>query len=159
MSSRLREGKIIIGKFTKRIARGTDLMQKNGFDALILTKPANMFYLTGDSRLCAYIMVTKEGKVAMGVPQTDIADVKQKARADFMNIWESELKQAKEMSTICNDEWCLATESFIDDMHKSLYSISEPRWLSTEDSKRLKDLRAKIRDLYREFAHIKSAHA
>ncbi len=76
-----------------------------------------------------------------------------------MNILESELNQAKEMSTICNDEWCLATESFIDDMHKSLYAISEPRWLSTEDSKQLKDLRAKIRDLYREFAHIKSAHA
>ena len=73
-----------MGVYEKRIARCTDLMQKHGLDALILTKPANMFYLTGDGRLCAYAMVTKEGKVAMGVPQTDIVDVKQSARADFV---------------------------------------------------------------------------
>jgi hypothetical protein len=71
-----------------------------------------------------------------------------------LDILEQELKDAKEMTTICNDEWCTATESYIDDMHKSLYSISEPRWLPKEDSHRLKELRTRIRDLYREFAHV-----
>lgn len=70
--------------FRNRIVRCTDLMQKNDLDALILTKPANMLYLTGDGRLCAYAMVTRKGEVAMGVPQTDIEDVKQSARADFI---------------------------------------------------------------------------
>lgn len=72
-----------------------------------------------------------------------------------LDILTSELKQAKEMSSICNDEWCSVTESFIDDMHKNLYAISEPRWLPSEDSRRLKELRKRIRDLYREFAHVK----
>jgi Xaa-Pro aminopeptidase len=52
-------------------------METAGLEALLLTKPSNMFYLTGDGRLCAYGLVTREGKVALGVPQTDIEDVKQ----------------------------------------------------------------------------------
>ena len=71
-----------------------------------------------------------------------------------LEILDNELKQAREMSTICTDEWCSVTESFIDDMHKNLYAISEPRWLSMEESRRLHDLRKRIRELYREFAHI-----
>jgi len=30
--------------------------------ALLLTKPANMFYLTGDGRLCAYAMITQDSR-------------------------------------------------------------------------------------------------
>ncbi len=67
--------------------------------------------------------------------------------------------KAAEMTSICNDEWCNVTESFIDDMHKSLYAISEPRWLSKEQSDRLKQLRKKVRDIYREFAQVKGGHA
>ena len=44
-------------------------------DILLLNKPANMFYLTGDGRLCSYAMITQDGKVALGVPQTDVEDV------------------------------------------------------------------------------------
>ncbi len=54
-------------------------MKAVNLDVLLLTKPSNMFYLTGDGRLCAYAMVTQEGKVALGVPQTDLEDVKQLA--------------------------------------------------------------------------------
>jgi len=58
------------------------MMQSTGFDVLLLTKPANMFYLTGDGRLCAYAMITQDRKVALGVPQTDIEDVKHIAYCD-----------------------------------------------------------------------------
>jgi Xaa-Pro aminopeptidase len=54
---------------------GSWWMKEAGFNALLLTKPSNMFYLTGDGRLCAYAMITLEGEVAMGVPQTDVEDV------------------------------------------------------------------------------------
>ncbi len=57
-------------------------MKEEGFDALLLTKPANMFYLTGDGRLCAFAIITCDGKVAIGVPQTDIEDVKHAASFD-----------------------------------------------------------------------------
>jgi len=52
--------------YNNRLERCTEFMEKSGLDALILTKPANMFYLTGDGRLCAYAMITSNGKVAMG---------------------------------------------------------------------------------------------
>jgi len=76
-----------------------------------------------------------------------------------LDILTSELKQAKAMTYKCTDEWCTVTESFIDDMHKSLYSICEPSWFPKEESRRLKELRKKTHDLYREFAHIKDRHA
>ncbi|NPV89408.1 MAG: aminopeptidase P family protein [Firmicutes bacterium] len=66
-------------------------MKEEGIDVLILTKPSNMFYLTGDSRLCAFAMVTQEGKVALGMPQTDIDDVKQLARFDHLVGFEDEV--------------------------------------------------------------------
>lgn len=77
--------------YEKRVNRCLDLMKKHSINALILTKPSNMFYLTGDGRLCAYVMVTEEGKVAMGVPQTDIEDVKKNARADFVAGFDDEV--------------------------------------------------------------------
>lgn len=51
-------------------------MKAAGIDVLLLTKRSNTFYLTGDGRLCAYAMITQKGKVALGVPQTDVKDVK-----------------------------------------------------------------------------------
>ncbi len=62
--------------FQNRLEQCSHLMEEVGLDVLILTKPSNMFYLTGDGRLCAYAMVNKSGKVALGVPQTDVEDVK-----------------------------------------------------------------------------------
>lgn len=98
--------------------------------------------------------------------QKDMEDAMLFAHQNFMdnlekslNILDTELKEAKEMTSICNDEWCTVTESFIDDMHKNLYSISEPRWLPQEESHRLKKLRTRIRDMYRDFAHLQGGHA
>jgi Xaa-Pro aminopeptidase len=77
--------------FRERISRACDLMENHGLDVIILTNPANMFYLTGDGRLCAYAMVTREGKVAIGVPQTDIKDVQARATLDHIVGFEDEV--------------------------------------------------------------------
>lgn len=68
--------------YSQRIAKCGDHMRHMGIDVLLLTKPANMFYLTGDGRLCAYAMITKDGKVALGVPVTDVEDVRKRAYHD-----------------------------------------------------------------------------
>ncbi len=68
--------------FQKRLEKCSSLMEGESLDALLLTKPANMFYLTGDGRLCAYAMITKDGMVALGVPKTDVEDVKKYASFD-----------------------------------------------------------------------------
>ena len=57
--------------YQERLKKCCQLMKEATIDILLLTKPANMFYLTGDGRLCSYAMITQEGKVALGVPQTD----------------------------------------------------------------------------------------
>lgn len=59
-----------MSKYEERVKRATRLMEEDSIDVLLLSKPANMFYLTGDGRLCAYAMVTRDGKAALGVPMT-----------------------------------------------------------------------------------------
>jgi Xaa-Pro aminopeptidase len=66
-------------------------MKNEGLDVLLLTKPANMFYLTGDGRLCAYAMITRQGKVALGVPKTDLDDVRENAYFDKIEGFEDEV--------------------------------------------------------------------
>lgn len=65
-----------------------------------------------------------------------------------INLLDKDIAEAAEMSEICTDEWCTATEHVIDDLHKSLYSISEPRGSSEDVSHRLGALRHRLRDLY-----------
>ena len=67
---------------------------------------------------------------------------------------EQDLKEGKEMLDICTDEWCRATEHYIDDIGNALFSISEPRWASQEDSKRIKDLKRRLHDIYEEYKSI-----
>jgi len=57
-------------------------MKEAGLDAILLTKPQNMLYLVGDGRLCAFTIVTKEGLTFVGVPKTDLEDVKQSCASD-----------------------------------------------------------------------------
>src|SRR5512143_1890816 len=75
----------------QRLEKCSRLMQKAGLDTLLLTKPANMFYLTGDGRLCAYAMITQDGKVALGVPITDVEDVKALAQHDVIAGFDDEV--------------------------------------------------------------------
>ncbi len=75
----------------ERVKRAGRLMGEAGIDVLLLTKAANMFYLTGDGRLCAYAMITRDGGVALGVPQTDVEDVSAVARFDRIVGFENEV--------------------------------------------------------------------
>ncbi len=67
-------------------------MNEEGLDVLLLAKPANMFYLTGDGRLCAFAMITKDGEAALGVPQTDVDDVKRYAKSGSITGFEDEVE-------------------------------------------------------------------
>lgn len=77
--------------YRKRLETCGHHMQKARLDVLLLTKPANLSYLTGDGRLCAYAMITQGGKVALGVPSTDVEDVKALAHFDHIVGFEDEV--------------------------------------------------------------------
>jgi hypothetical protein len=73
-----------------------------------------------------------------------------------IGMLEDDLDQANELSEVCTDEWCKSTEDFIDYLHKSIYSISEPRWADKEDSRKIHELRNRVKDLY---VHFKGSRA
>ena len=71
-----------------------------------------------------------------------------KSLQSAMDKLDKDLDEAKEMAGICTDEWCEATEHVIDELANSLFSISEPRWADPEDTKKLKELKRRVYDLY-----------
>jgi hypothetical protein len=64
---------------------------------------------------------------------------------------EKGIDEAAEMTEICTSEWCEATEHVIDELSNSLFSISEPRWVSDEESKKIKQLKRRVHDLYAKY--------
>jgi hypothetical protein len=70
------------------------------------------------------------------------------------NLLEHDIDETAEMETICTDEWCLATEHTLDDLANMLFSISEPRWASGEDSQKIKTLRHRVHDLYAKYKSV-----
>lgn len=72
-----------------------------------------------------------------------------------LDVLDSEIREAKEMEEICTEEWCYSTDVVIDELHKQVYSISEPRWATAEDSRKISDLRKRIKVLYTRFLEAK----
>ena len=70
---------------------------------------------------------------------------------ESLDLLEKGIDEAAEMRQICTDEWCQATEHVIDELSNSIFSISEPRWASEEDSKKIKALRRRVHDLYAKY--------
>jgi len=73
-----------------------------------------------------------------------------------IRLLEEDINETAEMETICTDEWCLATEHTLDELTKMIYSISEPRWVTDEDSRKIKELRKKTHDLYAKYRSVSS---
>lgn len=94
--------------------------------------------------------------------QTNMVDSFMVAHREFMaslgrslELLDKDIDEAALMENQCTGEWCNATESVIDELAKSVYSISEPRWASSEDSKHITDLRHKVHELYAKYKTIK----
>jgi len=71
-------------------------------------------------------------------------------------VMERDLNEAADFDGKCTGEWCRTTENTIDELAKFVYSISEPRWFTDEDSKMISDLRHRIHDIYAKFKGISS---
>ena len=69
---------------------------------------------------------------------------------------EGGLKEASEMASICTSEWCEVTEYVIDELSNQLFSISEPRWSSQEDTDKIRKLKRLVHDLYADYKEIYS---
>ncbi len=93
---------------------------------------------------------------------------KDEMQQEYVNAWrtyldsldtaldnlEKDIKEASDMAGVCTDEWCEATQHVIDDLSNALFSISEPRWSNEEDSKRIKQLKRRVHDLYADYRTV-----
>jgi len=68
-----------------------------------------------------------------------------------IDILDKDIDETAKMEDLCTDEWCAATESNLDELARLVYSISEPRWLTKEDSRKISDLRRRVHDLYTKY--------
>ena len=68
-----------------------------------------------------------------------------------LDLLEKEIDFTAKMVNACTLEWCQATEHALDDINNSLFSISEPSWVSDEDSQKLKALKRKVYDVYAKY--------
>lgn len=98
-------------------------------------------------------------------PQKEMVESFLMSHREFMtnldksfDLIEHDLNEAKELDDICSGEWCKAMESSLDELAKYVYSISEPRWVSDTDSKRLRSMRERVHDLYAKYRSM-SSHA
>lgn len=73
-----------------------------------------------------------------------------------IGLLEQDIDEAAEMTNICTDEWCLSTEGVMDELAKLIYSISEPRWTTENDSKKISQLRHRVHDLYAKYKSIRA---
>lgn len=97
----------------------------------------------------------------MSMPRTQIDMQVNQAWTDFtrslensIDMLEKEIDEASGMTDICTDEWCEATEHYIDDLSNALFSISEPRGSSQEESDKIKALKRRVYDLYANYREV-----
>jgi hypothetical protein len=73
-----------------------------------------------------------------------------------LDMLKDDINEVEGISGECTDEWCKSREDFLDYLHKSIYSISEPRWAGKEDSERIHKLRDRVKDLYVHFKEVEA---
>ena len=64
---------------------------------------------------------------------------------------EREFEESREIDELCSGEWYRAIELSLDEFAKELYSISEPRWVSDDYSRTLRNMRRRLHDLYAKY--------
>ncbi len=69
----------------------------------------------------------------------------------YLDKIEREFEESREIDELCSGEWCRAIELSLDEFAKELYSISEPRWVSDDYSRTLRNMRRRLHDLYAKY--------
>lgn len=94
--------------------------------------------------------------------QIEMEETMLRAHREFMahleksiDLLAKDIEEAGQMGKACTKEWCLATEGVLDELAKIIFAISEPRWLSKKDSKKISDLRHCIHELYARYKAVK----
>ena len=74
-----------------------------------------------------------------------------------LNELDKDIDEAQEIDSICTNEWCVAIERDIDDLHNSVYMISEPRFSPSDYSEKIRELRDRLHDLYAKYKGVRES--
>jgi hypothetical protein len=74
-----------------------------------------------------------------------------KSLENYLDQEEKAIDRAFQLTSTCTDELCETTEEVIDELTKAIFSVSEPRWITPEDAKRIKTLKQRAQDLYAKY--------
>jgi hypothetical protein len=118
-----------------------------------LHETANEHWLTITRHYCIEKFLTR--RFSMSMPKDEIQTEMVSAWKTYvealeksLDMLDKDITEAHDMASVCTSEWCEATEHVIDELSNALFSISEPRWSSPEDSKKIKRLKRRVYDLY-----------
>ncbi len=73
---------------------------------------------------------------------------------EAINRLEAEMKEASEVESAGHPEWERSIGGYIDELHRVIFSLAEPRYGSEEDHKKIAALRKRLKDLYAEFKNM-----
>ena len=97
----------------------------------------------------------------MGMPKDELRSEMEEAWNTYLDALEqslekiaADIEQVSQVADQCTNEWCEATEHFLDDIANALFTISEPRWSDPSDSDRIKKLRRRVHDLYADYLEV-----
>jgi hemerythrin-like domain-containing protein len=76
-----------------------------------------------------------------------------------MDMLERDIRQAASTGEDCTAAWREAIEHVIEDLSSHLFAISEPRFSSESDSRNLRALKRRLRELYARYKTISAATA
>lgn len=71
-----------------------------------------------------------------------------------MQKMEQAVNEAAGMPMDCTESWCANARALLDDLNHQIFSIHEPKWSTDEDSKRIKEMKRKVYDIYARLASI-----
>ena len=73
---------------------------------------------------------------------------------EAINRLENEIKEASEVEHSGRAEWERSIGGYIDELHRVIFSIAEPRYGSEKEHKKIAELRKKLKDLYADFKNM-----
>ena len=74
-----------------------------------------------------------------------------KSLENYLDQEENAIDRSFQLSSTCTDELCETTEEVIEDLSKAIFSVSEPRWITPDDAKRIKTLKRRVQELYAKY--------
>lgn len=78
--------------YAARWQRAAALMEQEDVDALLLMKPANLAYFTGDGRPCALALLTRTLRCVVAVPACDLSSIRRTSVATELRSFQSEVE-------------------------------------------------------------------